>query len=95
MLIYCAHKFGNSHKNRKRAEKIIERLQREDLENCYISPIHTFGYLYSKVSYEAGMELCFDLLMVCDKLLVLSEESKGVKQEIEMAKRLGMEVEYY
>ena len=95
MLIYCAHRFGNSYKNRKRAERLIEHLQRNDLENCYISPIHAFGHLYSKISYDAGMELCFDLMMVCDKLLVLSEESEGVKREVEMARKLGMEVEYF
>ena len=95
MLIYCAHKFGNDPQNREIAEKLIEKLQLEDGDNCYISPIHAFGHLYTKIPYEDGMELCFDLLTACDKLLVLSDESEGVRREIDMARLLGIEVGYY
>ena len=46
------------------------------------------------------MALCFDLLQICDKLIVASELSTGVRMEIDLAKKLlngdgePMEVEY-
>lgn len=70
-------------------------MQLADLENTYISPIHALGYLYDAVSYEQGMELCIDLLSVCDKMVVISEASKGVKIEIEQAEKMGIPIEYY
>lgn len=94
MLIYCCHKYSGKEENKAEAERKIKRLQADDLENTYISPIHALGYMYDTVSYDDGMELCYDLLMACDKVIVLSEISEGVKREVEMAKRLNMEVEY-
>ena len=40
------------------------------------------------------MDLCIDILSSCDKLIVASDISKGVKREIEFANLVGMEVEY-
>ena len=89
MLIYCAHKYGGNQLNKISVEKTIRYLQTNDPDNTYISPIHTFGYIYYDVSYDKGMELCLSLLAKCDALLVLSEESEGVRLEIEYAKRNG------
>lgn len=95
MMIYCAHAYGGNPENKRDAEIMIKSLQKQDAENCYVSPIHCFGFLYEDVSYDEGMELCYDLLTVCDKLLVLSGPSEGVLREVRMAHQLGMEVEYY
>ena len=38
------------------------------------------------------MEICLDLLSVCDVLLVASDVSNGVQKEIDFAKMVGMEV---
>ena len=40
------------------------------------------------------MELCLDILSACDKLIVASDISKGVAQEIDFANLVNMEVEY-
>ena len=94
MLIYCAHRYGGDENAKDSAEKQVCNLQLNDLQNTYISPIHALGYLYKHMDYDAGMELCYDLLMVCDKLLVLSSPSEGVVREIKMAEKLHMRIEY-
>ena len=63
-----------------------------------------FGTIYLEIEvgheYEEEMALCFDLLQICDKLVVASELSTGVRMEIDLAKKLlngdgePMEVEY-
>ena len=82
MLIYCSHKFGGKMENAKAVELKIKRLQLADPENTYVSPIHTFGFMYDTVSYEDGIGMCLDLLSKCDMMIVLSEMSKGVRAEI-------------
>ena len=94
MMIYCAHKYGGKEENKKKCEKIIKKLQANDLDNTYISPIHALGFMYDSINYDDGMELCFDLLSVCDELFVLSELSDGVEKEIEMAERMEIPVRY-
>jgi len=95
MLIYCAHKYGGKEENKIEAERKIKELQINDLNNVYISPIHTFGFMYNDVSYDTGMEMCLTLLSLCDKIIVLSELSEGVKREIKIAHDLKIEVERY
>ena len=94
MLIYCSHKFGGSLENAKAAELKIKRLQLADPSNTYISPIHAFGFMYNTVSYEDGIEMCLDLLSKCDKMVVLSEKSKGVEIEIGFCKVARIPVEF-
>ena len=85
MLIYCAHKYGGEEANKNRVETLIRGLQTNDPNNTYISPIHAFGHLYNEMPYDEGMRLCLSLLEKCDALLVMSDESEGVKREIEFA----------
>lgn len=95
MMIYCAHKYDGKEENKIRCETIVKHLQSDDSENTYISPIHTFGFMYNTIPYDEGMELCFDLLSACDELLVLSELSEGVKREIKMAKKMKIPIKYF
>ena len=90
MLIYCAHRYGGNEKNKRSAERTIKMLQITNPDITFISPIHAFGYVYNDLSYDEGMELCLSLLSKCNALLVIGEESKGVKLEIEFAKRNGI-----
>lgn len=101
MIYYVAHAFGGKQENIERARKITHDLQINDPENCYICPLTAFSHLkYKEIGYEEEMALCFDLLQICDKLIVASEVSKGVQIEIDLAKKLKnsdgepMEVEY-
>ena len=38
------------------------------------------------------MEICLDLLSVCDYLIIASDISEGVQKEIDFARMIGMEV---
>jgi hypothetical protein len=97
-VYYVAHKYGGDPQNLERAKKITHELQVNDLENCYICPLTAFSHLgYNEIGFDEEMELCVDLLSICDGLIVTSDfaESKGLQSEIEFAKLVGMEVEYY
>ena len=91
--IYVSHKFGGDTANIERAKKITHDLQVADLDNCYICPLLAFSHLnYGEIGYEQEMEICLDLLSVCDVLIVASDISDGVQKEIDFARMVGMEV---
>lgn len=93
MLYYVAHEFGGKKENVNRAKKITHDLQASDLENCYICPLMIFSHLeYGELGRINEMELCFDVLQNCDSIIIASEISSGVREEIELAERLGLEV---
>jgi hypothetical protein len=95
MLYYVAHKYGNSQKNFARAKAITHKLQTEDKENTYICPLLAFNHLtYGELGFEEKMELCKDLLTVCDALLIASEISPSVQCELDFAELVGMEVRF-
>lgn len=92
-MIYVSHKFGGAPANMERAKKITHDLQVADLDNCYICPLLTFSHLkYGEIGYEYEMEICLDLLSVCDAMIVASDISNGVQKEIDFARLVGMEV---
>ena len=91
---YVAHAFGGKQENLERAKRITHDLQVKDLANCYICPLLTFSHLkYGEIGFDAEMELCYDLLSQCDKLIVASSLSRGVAKEVDFANLVGMEVE--
>lgn len=93
---YVAHKYGGDPQNLERAQKITHDLQVNDLENCYICPLMAFSHMsYNEIGFDEEMELCKDLLTLCDGLIIASDISKGVQIELDFAKTVGMEVEYY
>ena len=91
MLVYVAHRYGGDPANIERAKKITHDLQVSDLDNCYICPLLAFSHLdYGEIGYDQEMEICLDLLSVCDVLIVASEISDGVQEEIDSAHLVGM-----
>ena len=95
MTIYVSHAYGGKIENLERAKKITHDLQVKDLENCYICPLLAFSHLgYNEIGYEEEMQLCEDLLTICDKLIVASDLGEGVEREIELAEKCNMEIEY-
>ena len=92
-LCYVAHKYGGDIANYERAKQITHGLQTNDLENAYICPLLVFSHLgYNEIGWDEEMELCLDILSVCDVLIVASEVSEGVQKEIDFARMVGMEV---
>lgn len=95
MIIYIAHTYNGQRSNFERAKRITHFLQCRDLENTYLCPLLALSHLqYGELGFEEEMNLCLDLLSNCDKLIVASEISRGVRREIEFAKLVGMEIEY-
>lgn len=97
MMYYVAHEYGGNPANIERAKKVTHDLQVNDPLNCYICPLLAFSHLeYNELGYEAEIDLCIDLLSVCDVLIVASDflNSKGVQKEIDFANSVGMEVKY-
>ena len=93
MLYYVAHCYQGNLENLARAKKITRKLQLADLENTYLCPLLTLSHLqYGEIGLDAEMELCYDLLSVCDVLIVASEITLGVQLEIDFARLVGMEV---
>ena len=84
MRIYISHPYGGKEENKQEIETIIRDLIQENPQHTYISPVHTFGFLYNDVEYEQGIRYCLDLLEVCDEMYVYGDynNSKGCVKEI-------------
>ena len=92
-LYYLAHKYGGDKANIEIARKITHDLQVKDIENCYICPLTAFSHMkYGEIGYDEEIELCLDLLSLCDTLIIASDVSQGVQKEIDFARMVGMEV---
>lgn len=95
MLVYVAHQYGGNKGYYDRAKGIVRRLQLAHKEDCFVCPLMAFSFLeYGEIDFEEEIEMCIDLLSVCDKLIVASPISKGVEIEIRYAEMFGLEVEY-
>ena len=93
MLLYLAHKYQGKQENMERAKKIAHDLQMDNPNHCVVCPLLNFSCLdYGEIGYEQEMEICLDLLSVCDVLVIASDISDGVQKEIEFARMVGMEV---
>ena len=93
MLLYLAHKFQGDPKNMERARKIAHDLQTKRPLDCVVCPLLNFSFLeYGELGFKEELELCIDLLSVCDVLIVASDVSEGVQSEIDHARKFGMEV---
>ena len=91
--IYVSHKFGGDSANMERAKKITHDLQIENPTHCFVCPLLAFSHLqYGEIGYDDEIELCLDLLSLCDTLVVASDVSNGVQKEIDFARMVGMEV---
>lgn len=94
-IYYVAHVYGGKQENLEKAKRITHDLQARDLSNCYVCPLLAFSHLkYGEIGFDAEMELCYDLLSQCDKLIVASRLSRGVSKEVDFANLIGMEVEW-
>ena len=93
MMYYVSHEYGGNAQNVEKAKKITHDLQVSDQQNCYICPLTAFSHLkYGEIGYDEEIELCLDLLSLCDALIIASDVSQGVQKEIDFARMVGMEV---
>lgn len=95
-LIYISHPYGGKKENFKKIDNIVRGLSLKYPEFTFVSPVHTFGFLYDDVDYETGLRYCLDLLDKCDEMWLCSEkyqDSKGCIAEIAYCK--GKDMTYY
>lgn len=72
-LVYVGGKYGGVEENKKLIEKAISYLKTKDkdtlnswllfdmVEKVYISPIHSFGFMYEDTEYLEGLDYCWVL----------------------------------
>lgn len=94
--VYIAHPYSGKRRNKKKVEKIILKLLKENPDILYVSPIHATGFYYFELFYGEGMKHCFELLSLCDELWLCKgwEKSKGCRLEKEFAKSIGVPIKY-
>lgn len=88
-VVYISHKFQNDMNNAKRVEDIIYKLTETYPTYLFISPIHSFQFLYHLTDYQKGLDMCLWLLEQCDCLWAFDDysDSVGTNGEIAFAKR--------
>lgn len=95
ILFYVAHKYQGNAINIDRARKVTHDLQVSDKENAYLCPLLALSHIkYGELGFDEELDICIDMLQVCDCLIVASEISPGVQREIDFANLVGVEVRY-
>ena len=91
-IVYISHAFQGNPDNVSEIEDIISTLQEQYPNYLFISPVHTFGFLYDKVDYDKGLEMTLFLLdTCCDEMWYTPDEnSRGVATEIAYCKEYNI-----
>jgi hypothetical protein len=90
MIIYLSHPYtGNEKKNVAHASSIARILAKQ---HTVLSPINNFTFVDGTFAYSRIIKMCLDLLSKSDKLVYFGG-SKGVRIEIEWAKKWGIPIE--
>lgn len=93
MLIYVAYDCTGIKRSLEKAKKITHDLQVKGLANCYICPLLTFSHLKcDEIGQDNELELRFDVLQNCDKIIIANEITEVVRMEIKFANLLKLEV---
>lgn len=56
----------------------MKRLTNEYPNYLFVSPIHTFPFLYESVNYQKGLDMCLWLLEKCDEIWVFGDYQSSV-----------------
>lgn len=92
-IVYVSHKYDGKREEIREATRITYNLQLKDLLNHYYCPLVAIPWLaYKDISDDDKTALKLDMLSVCDSLLIASDISDDMKDEIEFAKLVKMEV---
>ena len=98
-LVYISHPSSGKLENTLDVENIIRKLLNNDEvynKYCFVSPIHTYGFMYNDTEYNRGLSYCTDLLMHCDEMWVFGDwkNSKGCTEEVKLATKLNIPIIY-
>ena len=92
MLVFVSHCYGGNPENLERARRITHDLQVENPNHCFICPLLMFSHLqYGEIGYDEEIELCLDILSVCDQFLITSDISEEVRRELDFARLIELE----
>lgn len=93
-MVYVAAPYGEKEENKNKVEMIIKALVRENPEKTHVSPIHSFGHLYSDVDYDTGMGYCLELLSKCEEMILCKGwcNSRGCLIEKEYAENAKIRI---
>jgi hypothetical protein len=72
-MIYISHPYSGLEENKTKTEEIIKTLLSIEPNQCYISPIHAFGFMYEHLSYKDGMAQCLALLLHCEMVVMCGD----------------------
>lgn len=74
-------------------KEVTRNLQKNDMANCYVNPLIFLSHLdFDNFDKDDLMELRFDILQNCDRLIVSGAISDNMRSEIDFAKLVKMEV---
>lgn len=96
-IIYISHPYGGKPENMDKISEIITKLQKTYPTYLFISPVHAFGYLYSEVDYQKGLNMTLFLLdQLADEMWIFGnyKNSKGCMAEIEYCKEHKISTKY-
>lgn len=92
-MYYFCHDYSGNHANITKARKSLARLQKNDLANCYLCPVVAFPIFENpNIDNDSKMELCYDLMTLCDAVIVGYYITDEMAQQIEFARLIKMEV---
>ena len=83
-VAYIAHPFLGKPENVKSVEDIMRKLMAKYQNYALYSPLHSIvGILYNELSYEVGMEHCYEFLKRSDALWLCQgwQKSRGCNLE--------------
>jgi hypothetical protein len=92
--VFISHPFADDPiGNRRRADKLCKRIAQNE-KFIPISPLHLFGFLEDDARREDIMEVCFDLMDMCEEVWVFyyDEMSNGQVREYQYAYKNDMEI---
>ena len=91
-VVYISHPFGGDENNLNKVENIIIKAHESYPNYLFISPCHTFSFLYDKTDYEKGLSMCLYLLQFCDECWICGDwkSSRGCRAENEFCKEHGI-----
>lgn len=92
-IVYISHPYQGKVENVNHIESVIRNLRKEYPNYLFISPVHTFGWLYDDTEYNEGLKMTLFLLETCaDEMWVFGDwhNSTGVRAEIEYCKEYSI-----
>lgn len=96
MIYYVTSDYTRGKLDKLKTIASVKRLQLAHPENTYLCPLFIVGtYNRSELSDEQKEQIAFDVLQMCDELILLGDNIERAAKEISLAKKIGMEISQY